>query len=464
MACDHAWLGDRMAHDTWLGIGADGTITELVQEPPERPDAPVQRVAGVTLPGLVDTHGHAFHRHLRGRAQPDGVGDGSPRGARDDFWRWRERMYAVARTLDPDGMFAIARAVYGEMALAGITCVGEFHYVHHQPDGTPYADPNAMGRAVVAAADEVGIRLTLLDTLYLTGRVGATLDDPDLDDVQRRFSDGDAHRWATRVADLSETATTRLGAAIHSVRAVPPEAIADVAALAVGTDAGSVRVLHAHVAEQVAEGEATRAVHGRSPTRLLADAGALSERFTAVHGVWLDDDDRALLGDAGATVCACPTTEQDLADGIVDGAALADAGVRLALGSDQHVVVDLFAEARGLELGQRLATRTRGHHDPAALLAAATTGGAHSLGWPELGRLEVGAPADLAVVATGSVRLVGIPDDDLASALVFAATAADVTATMVAGQWIVRDGAHVRRDVGDDLRRALDVDLAGGHR
>ncbi len=465
LACEHAWLGDRIGHDVLVGIGPDGTITHLAEgagddrEGPGRdgrPDAPeraIEVVPGVVLPGLVNAHGHAFHRLLRGRAQPAAAESGG-----DTFWSWRDRMYAVAADLDPDGLFAIARAVYGEMALAGITCAGEFHYLHHQPDGTPHDDPNAMGHAVLAAAGEVGIRLTLLDTLYLTGRVGATADDPDLDPVQRRFSDGGVQCWAARVSDLVETPTTRVGGAVHSVRAVPPEALAAVADVA--TTAGPTRVLHAHLAEQEAEVAATRSVHGRSPTRLLADAGVLSDRFTAVHGTWLDEEGVALLGAAGATVCACPTTERDLADGVVDGRALAAAGVRLALGSDQHAVVDLFEEARALELDQRLVTGDRGHHDPAALLAAATTGGATSLGWPEVGRLAIGAPADLCVVDTGSVRLAGTTEPDLAAAVVYAATATDVRATMVAGRWIVRDGRHLTRDVADDLRRVMAPDPA----
>lgn len=475
LRCAHAWLDGRMGHDVVLGIGADGTFTHVRERDPmaghdssgpaaidSPPDGtPIEDVDGVVLPGLVNAHSHAFHRVLRGRAQPGAAprAGSRDRGARDTFWSWRRSMYDVAARLDPDQLFAVARGVYGEMALAGITCVGEFHYLHHQPGGTPYADPNATGRALVAAADEVGIRLTLLDTLYLVGRVGASLAAPDLDPVQHRFSDGDVHRWARRVADLDETATCRVGAAVHSVRAVPPDALVAVAELGdgsvTGPGGGPRRVLHAHVAEQRAEVAEARAVHGRSPTELLGDAGLLSDRFTAVHGVWLDPGDVEVLGAAGSTVCACPTTEGDLADGVVDGAALAAAGVGLALGTDQHAAIDLFAEARALELDQRLVTGIRGHHGPAALLAAMTTDGAASLGWPESGRLAVGAPADLAVVGTDTVRLAGTRERDLATAIVYAATAADVRATMVSGRWIVRDGRHVRRDVTEDLVRAV---------
>lgn len=459
LSCEHVWLGDHMGHEAMVGIDDDGTITDVIEPQPggtesggkePRGAEPIERLSGVVVPGLVNAHSHVFHRLLRGRTQPTGH---DPGAERDTFWRWREQMYAVATRLDPDSMFTIARATYGEMVQAGITTVGEFHYLHHHPDGTPYDDPNSMGHAVMAAASEVGIRMTLLDTIYLTGGVAATLDQPDLDPVQRRFSDGHHDRWALRVQDLGSFPTCRIGAAIHSVRAVPPVAMTGVAMFADRHDSPVV-ALHAHVAEQPAEVDAAMSVHGCSPTQLLANAGALTDRFTAVHGVWLDPDAVTLLAHASATVCVCPTTERDLADGIVDGAALTDAGIRLALGSDQHGVIDLFEETRAMELDQRLATGVRGHHSVAALLAAATTGGAASLGWPELGRIAVGAPADLAVVATDSVRLAGVPADDLAAAVVHAATAADVSATMVAGRWIARDGHHLHRDVVADLEAA----------
>ncbi len=452
LACDHAWLGDRMVADVRLGI-TDGRFSHVVTGPdPDgehalAPGSEVTHLRGVALPGLVNAHSHAFHRLLRGRTQPDAT-------TGDSFWGWRERMYEVAARLDPDSLYAVAVATYGEMAMAGITCVGEFHYLHHGPGGEPYDDPNAMGLALLAAAAEVGIRITLLDTLYLTGQVGATLDDPGLDPVQQRFSDGDAARWAARVAALADTPTARIGAAIHSVRAVPTTEMPTVAA-AVDDPTSPVRVLHAHVAEQPREVADTEAVHGTGPVQVLAAAGALSPRFTAVHAVWLDHASVATLADAAATVCACPTTERDLADGVVDAAGLAAAGVGLALGSDQHAVIDLFEEARALELDQRLVTGIRGHHHPAALLAAATGGGATSLGWPETGRIEVGARADLAIVRTDSVRLAATAPRDLAAAVIHAATASDVTATMVDGTWIVRDGHHVRRDVVADLHAAF---------
>ena len=232
------------------------------------------------------------------------------------------------------------------MALAGVTCVGEFHYLHHAPDGTPYDDPNAMGRAVLAAAGAAGLRITLLDACYLTGGLA-------------RFRDRDAAAWAERVDAIAERGASKIGAAIHSVRAVDPDGARVVAEWAGG------RPLHAHVSEQPKENEECLAAHGRTPTGLLADAGALSADFTAVHATHLTDDDVALLGGAGVTACLCPTTERDLADGIGPARRLAEAGARLATGSDSHAVIDPFEEARAIELDERLATGVRGVHHAA---------------------------------------------------------------------------------------------------
>ena len=298
-----------------------------------RPSATRSRLPGLTLPGLANAHSHAFQRALRGRTH---AGTGS-------FWTWREQMYELAGTLDPDACFALSRATFAEMALAGITCVGEFHYLHHAPGGAPYDDPNAMGRAVLAAAAEARVRITLLDACYLHGGI-------------ERFRDADAQAWAERVDAIAERPTARVGAAIHSVRAVDPESARTVAAWAVG------RPLHAHVSEQPAENEECLATHGRTPVALLADAGALSERFAAVHATHLTDDDVALLGGAGVTVCLCPTTERDLADGIGPARRLLDAGASLATGSDSQAVIDPFEEARAIELDERLASGTRGVH------------------------------------------------------------------------------------------------------
>ncbi|OLR90378.1 formimidoylglutamate deiminase [Actinokineospora bangkokensis] len=413
---DHAWLPGGLTAGVRIDT-AGGTITAV-----STPDEPAgTRLPGVVFPGIANAHSHAFHRALRGRTHGDG----------GTFWTWRERMYDLAARLDPDSYHRLARAAYAEMVLAGYTAVGEFHYLHHGP----HDDPNAMGHALIAAARDAGIRLTLLDTCYLAGGF-----DQPLDPVQQRFSDGTAEAWAERVSALEQTPTTRIGAAIHSVRAVPHDQIPVVVAAVDGP-------LHVHLSEQPAENAACLARHGRTPTRLLHDLGALGPRTTAVHATHLTDADVRLL--AGSTACFCPTTEGDLADGHGPARDLLDAGAALAIGSDQHAVVDPFAEARALEHGERFRTGHRGRLTPAQLTTAMTTAGYASLGWP--GGLVPGAPADLVAVRTDTPRTAGaLPDQ-----LVLAATASDVDTVVVAGREVVRGGAHVLGDVGRALSDAL---------
>ncbi|MDT5035478.1 MAG: hypothetical protein QOE03_663 [Micromonosporaceae bacterium] len=398
--------------------GRFADVTPGVAQPP--PDA--TRLAGLTLPGLANAHSHAFHRALRGRT---GAGHGT-------FWTWREQMYALATRLDPDSYHALARAAYAEMSLAGIACVGEFHYLHHAPDGRPYADPDAMGMALLAAAAEAGIRITLLDTCYLT----STVDGAPPRGVQRRFADADAAAWAARVADAEPAGDhARRAAAIHSVRAVPAEQLPEVVEWAAAARAP----LHVHLSEQRAENDACRIHYGRTPTAVLSDAGVFGPRTTAVHATHLTDSDRNRLGDSGTSVCFCPTTERDLADGVGRARALVDAGSPLCLGTDSHAVIDLFEEARAVELHERLLTERRGHFCTAELLHAATAAGHRALGWPDAGTLAVGARADLVTVRLDSVRTAGT---EPAAAAVFAATAADVTHVVVDGRLIVRDAIH----------------------
>ena len=391
-----------------------------------------RRLPGVVLPGFANAHSHAFHRALRGRTQGNG----------GTFWTWREAMYQVAARLDPDSYLALARAAYAEMALAGVTAVGEFHYLHHAPGGARYADPNAMGEALRQAAADAGVRLTLLDTCYLAGGLGAAGHTP-LAGPQLRFGDGDAEAWAARVASLKPSHGMTIGAAIHSVRAVPRDQLGTVVAAAAG------RPLHVHVSEQPAENEACLARYGTTPTGLLADEGALGPLTTAVHATHLTAADVSALGAAGTTACFCPTTERDLADGIGPARALRDAGAALSLGSDQQAVTDLIEEARGLEMNERLASGQRGRFTPAELLRALT---AHaSLGWPDTGRLAAGAPADLVAVRLDTVRTAGTDPGQV----LFAATAADVDTVITGGEVIVSGGRHRLGDVGRLLGTAI---------
>jgi formiminoglutamate deiminase len=442
---DYAWLGgDELAPGVVLEDSGDGRLSRVAagQDPP----VGAIHLGGIVVPGLANVHSHAFHRALRGRAQAGAV----------DFWRWRDRMYTLAAVLDPGDLFELARATYAEMALAGITAVGEFHYLHHRPDGRPYADPNVMGGALVAAAAEAGVRLTLLDTCYL--RAGFRAGSP-LTGAQVRFSDGDAERWVDRVEDLAARAGSgwRVGAAVHSVRAVDERSMGVVACWAQARGAP----LHMHLSEQPAENEEALAATGRTPAGLAAAAGALGPRTTAVHVTHPTAGDVEVLGATGTGVCLCPTTERDLGDGVGPAGELAAAGCPLSLGTDSHAVVDLLEEARLVELHERLLHRRRGGLATAALLAAATAGGYRALGWcadddQSTSPLEAGRPADFVTLDRASVRLAGLDPAEGVAGLVFAATASDVTDVVVAGRPIVRDRCHVTiPDVARDLHRAI---------
>src|SRR5665647_500190 len=372
----YALLPSGVARDVTFEV-AGGRFTAVR---PESSPGDAQVLPGVVLPGFANAHSHAFHRALRGRTH-DGGGT---------FWTWRERMYAVAAQLDPDSYLALATATYAEMALAGITTVGEFHYLHHASGGASYDDPNAMGEALRQAAADAGIRLTLLDTCYVAGGLDATGHGP-LDRTQLRFGDGDADRSAARVAVLKESVGMRVGAAIHSGRAVPRDQLGVVGRASAG------RPLHVHLSEQPAENEACQGFYGMTPTALLGAEGVLGPRTTVVHATHLTDADIATLGSAGTTVCVCPTTERDLADGIGPARLLRDAGSPLSLGSDQHAVIDLVA------------------------------------------------------VRLDSPRTAGSTPDQI----LMSATAADVDTVVVDGRTVVTGGRHLLGDVGSLLQKAI---------
>jgi formiminoglutamate deiminase len=426
---DYAWLPDGVCRDVRFEV-SDGRFTEVASGAVQ---GDAHRLPGIVLPGFANAHSHAFHRALRGRTN----------GGGGTFWTWRDAMYTVASQLDPDSYLALARATYAEMALTGITTVGEFHYLHHALGGERYDDANAMAEALRQAAADAGIRLTLLDTCYLTGGLDATGHKP-LVGPQLRFSDGDVGRWADRVEQLTPSDGMAIGVAIHSVRAVPRESLGAVSFVAAG------RPLHAHVSEQPAENAACQAFYGCTATTLLDDEGVLGPATTAVHATHLTDGDIKTLAHTGTAICFCPTTERDLADGIGPARRLHDAGARITLGSDEHVVLDMFEEARGLEMHERLISGERGRFTPADLIGALT--GHASLGWPDAGRLEVGAAADLVAVRLDSVRTVGCEPDQI----VLAASAADVDTVIVAGQAVVSGGKHRLGDIAQLLSSAIE--------
>jgi formiminoglutamate deiminase len=420
--CENAWLDSSgVRSGVLIEVSDDGQIALVTSASPRPPDA--YRLTGLVVPGFVNAHSHAFHRALRGRTHADG----------GTFWTWRKGMYSLASRLNPVNYRKLATAVYAEMALAGVTCVGEFHYVHHAPGGIRYSDPNEMAEALRQAASDAGIRVTLLDTCYLAGGI-----DQPLSPGQLRFSDGSVDAWASRVTSLPSDSTLLAGAAIHSVRAVPRAALGDL------VSAWPSGPLHVHLSEQPAENEACLAAYGLTPTELLASAGALSPRTTAVHATHLSPKDIRLLGSSSTGACFCPTTEADLADGIGPARELVDAGSPLSLGSDQHAVIDPLLEARALEHGERLRTGQRGRFTPAELFSALT---AHSsLGWPS-------GHADLVAIRMDSPRTAG----SLPEQAMLAATAADVHTVIAGGRIVARDGQHERLgNVGSLLAEAIE--------
>jgi formiminoglutamate deiminase len=446
--CEQAWMGAEGVVDAVrVEVDAGGMVIGVRPGVPAREGDTV--LPGVVFPAAANAHSHAFHRALRGRTHDRG----------GTFWTWRETMYRAAGALTPELYEDLATAVYAEMVTVGWTSVAEFHYVHHQPDGTPYGQgegvPHAMELALARAAVRAGIRLTLLDTCYLAGGFGEPLEEG-----QRRFSDGNAQRWLDRVASLRATVTSlhppdevSVGAAIHSVRAVPEDQLAVIA-----RHLPSDLPLHVHLSEQPAENEDCLRATGRTPTALLDAHGLVGDRLSVVHATHVSERDIAVLAGAGAVVVLCPTTEADLADGIGPAGDLRDAGAQLALGTDQHAVVDPWLEMRALEHGERLRSGRRGTFDPQGLHGIASHGGTAAQSRRRAG-FDPGCSADLMAVDSRSARTTGSSRDQLA----YTATAQDVTAVVVGGVLMARNGVHATLgEPSDLLAAAIDrLDEAG---
>lgn len=385
----------------------------------------------LVIPGMINAHSHAFQRAIRGATHRRSHADPS------SFWSWREAMYATANSLEAEDVFLVTAACFAEMLRRGITCVGEFHYLHRDRDGQPYADPNELSLQIIRAAEQVGVRLCLLEVYYARAGFGHEGPLPE----QRRFCDGSLDAYLRRVDDLRTLASKRpdmlgLGIAPHSVRAVRAVELGGLAAYAERHQLP----IHAHVSEQPLENQQCQQEYGRTPLEVFADAGCLARghAFTAVHAIHVSPSDLERL--RGQQVCACPTTEADLGDGIVPAAAWREHGATLALGSDSNAIIDLVQEARLLEMHERLQQQARlrlideeGRVAP-VLLAAATTGGAQALGRPELGRLAIGSPFDAAVVDLEHPLLRGVADELMLDALLLAGTAEPITQVWVGGQ------------------------------
>jgi formimidoylglutamate deiminase len=415
---------------------------DLAAVQPGASAAGAERLAGVVLPGMANVHSHAFQRAMAGLAERLEPGEAS-------FWSWRVVMYRFLERIGPAELRAIAAQLYVEMLEAGYSAVGEFHYLHHQPDGRPYTDPAELSLAILEAAQASGIGLTLLPVLYMAGGFGGRPAEPG----QRRFVHDLKHfgallerLHATLGADLQH----RLGIAPHSLRAVPDAALEQAIALVDRLDPTA--PIHIHVAEQAREVRECLEWCCRRPVAHLLDIAPVGPRWCLIHATHMDDDETTDLARRGAVAGLCPTTEANLGDGLFNLAAFLEAGGRFAIGSDSHVSISPIEELRWLEYGQRLntlrrliAASTTEPHCGARLWRAALEGGAQALG-RRIGRLAPGCRADLLRLDPEHSILAGRHSEVLLDSLVFSGNANPVREVMVGGRWLVRDGRHIERE------------------
>lgn len=434
LCADHAWLASAW-HDALALRVVDGRF--------HAPAAPVAAAAGserigrFVVPGMPNLHSHAFQRAMAGLAERRGA---SAAQAHDSFWSWREVMYAFAGRIGPDELQAIAAQLYVEMLKAGYTQVCEFHYLHHQPDGRPYADPAQMSLALVEAAREAGIGLTLLPTLYMSGG----FDGRALAARQRRFGH-EVDAFLELVARLRrlQSPLLQVGLALHSLRAVPPAALQTVLA----SDVADTGPLHIHIAEQLAEVQDCLGLRQARPVDWLLDHAPVDTRWCLVHATHLSAGETQRLAASGAVAGLCPTTEGNLGDGLFALRAWLDAGGVFGIGSDSHISVSPVEELRWLEYGQRLLSH---HRNVSAndvvtstgevLFAHALAGGAQASG-VELGRLDRGR-ADLVVLDDAAPLLAGRDSASAIDSWLFAGNANLVRDVMVGGRWLVRGFRH----------------------
>lgn len=423
------------------------------------------------LPGLVNAHSHAFQRVIRGRTEFRTSHN------KDSFWTWREMMYSAATRLTPEDVYDASRMAFLEMALSGITSVGEFHYLHHGPAGAPYDDPNLLAKEVVRAANDVGLRIALLRVAYARSGFETAANSQ-----QARFIETDPETYLRHVeqliSDLKRDQTNGMawvGVAPHSVRAVPLEYLKRL------TQFANERKLptHMHLAEQPAEVSACIAEHGRSPVALLETEGLLSEHFTGIHAIHVTPKAVAALARARAMICACPTTERNLGDGVVPADEYFQQGVRVALGTDSHVQIDLLEDARELEYHLRLqkvervvlansgntnASSSPDANHPSALATrlfeCATVVGAASIGSPG-GSLATGRPADFFTVDLNDPSIAGSSTDVLLSNIVFSLSRTAISDVVVGGKQIVEEGRHVQQEEITERFKALQRKLWG---
>jgi formimidoylglutamate deiminase len=468
-----AWIPDvlyasgRFERGFALVCDASGAITKITRVDELTDEKRINLPRRALLPGMVNAHSHAFQRVLRGRTEY------RTSSRRDSFWTWRELMYSAATRLTPEDLYDASRMAFLEMALSGITAVGEFHYLHHAPDGRPYEEPNLLAKQVIRAARETGIRISLLRVAY--ARSGFQTE---VNPRQARFIEADPEIYLQNLEELDQSvrsltgaglantrtaATVWAGVAPHSVRAVPLNYLKRVIPYANERDLK----VHIHLAEQPAEVAASVAEYGRTPVALMETEGLLSGRFTAVHAIHVTPKAIPAFASSGAIVCACPTTERNLGDGVVPAEEYLKQNVPLCLGTDSHVQIDLLEDARELEYHLRLQKLERAvlqqRKSPddvdnqseistlaGYLFACATTNGARSIGAPG-GRLVAGEGADFFTVDLDDPSIAGASYADLLSSIVFASTRAAVREVVVAGKPIVAEGRH--RDQEDVVER-----------
>jgi formimidoylglutamate deiminase len=441
-----AWLPDllyrdgRWHRDTALFCTPDGLVAP--SSPAGVPTGTVKRLPGrALLPGMINAHSHAFQRVIRGRTEHRSSKE------TDSFWTWREMMYSAATRLSPDDVYEASRMAFLEMALSGITTVGEFHYLHRDPAGRPYGDVNLLAKQVVRAANEVGIRIALLRVAYFRSGFNVAPNP-----LQARFIEHNVETYLLNTGKLRAELTASgdgrawLGLAPHSVRAVQLDQLRKIGEYASRLQAP----VHMHIAEQPAELKACVKEYGKTPIELLSVNGLLNARFTGVHAIHISADEIAQLARSGASVCACPTTERNLGDGIIPADKLLAAGVPISLGSDSHAQIDLLEDARELEYHLRLRDLQRNvlaPEDPrpdalaARLFLSATVSGARSLGFGG-GTLKPGTPADFFTVDLNDPSIAGADEDSLLAAIMFTAGRAAIRDVCVGGQMIVADGIH----------------------
>jgi formimidoylglutamate deiminase len=435
------WIDGSFRSGYALDVAEDGTIVAVVPAVQSAQGGETRSLPGAALmPGMVDVHSHSFQRALRGKAE-------SRRRSGPDFWSWRNIMYRCALALSPEEIYDVARMAFLEMALAGITAVGEFHYVHRTPEGESYGDPNLLAKQVIRAAESVGIRIVLLYCAYV--RSGFELPP---DPGQVRFIEPNAETFLRNAQSLRDeiegmVSTVGFGIAPHSIRAVPKPYLKEISAWT----AERRLPLHMHVAEQPAEIEACVAEYGVTPFELLDEMGLLTSDFTAIHAIHLQPGEIERMAAGGITVGACPTTERNLGDGILCADRLIDSGVSIAFGTDSHTQTDAFENARELESNLRLqhleraVLDGRGNSLPALLFDFASRAGAKSLHL-ESGSLAPGTPADFFTVDLSDASIAGSVSEELMTNIIFSSSPRAIQDVVVAGRQVIQHGRHARQE------------------